>query len=218
MLDDKTSESIHKFALDYDGQQRVAIRFAWNGKHADEFRDENQELRWSLAKLVLAEPDSVPLVLVRDLLMEDSAWSHEAWCAPHHFAGLLSILLLRGGREYLFDFAAAMNATFDTFGAAHEVAISSEKAHDFLREADAHLLVETDPRRRSELDGAKELFQKMIDGNAANGWVKIPPGTPVRNIRIVDSVPQSAKAERSLREALRTLPGRLRRLFLRWGR
>ncbi|MGJ5816342.1 hypothetical protein [Paludibaculum fermentans] len=215
MFDDNTSESIHEFALHYDGQQRASIRFAWNGKHAEEFHDEHQELRWSLARLALAEPDSVPLVLLRDLLLEDSAWSHKAWCAPHHFAGLLSILLHRGGREYLFDFAAAMNATFDTFGAAHEVVISAEEAHDLLLGAEAYLRVETDPRRRTELESAQELFRKLIDGNAAEGWVQIPPGTPVRNVRVVASAPRSGQAGGPAKDALRSLSNRLKRLFLR---
>lgn len=187
MSGNETNPSVVEFALRYTTDQSEAIRFAWNGKHAAEFQDENQEFRWSLAQLIISEPDLVPIVLIRDILLEDATWSHEAWCAPHHFAGLLSILLQRGGREYLGDFAAAMNATFDTFGAAHEVVIPQQQAHELLQEAELHLLIETDVRRRSELESARELFRKLIEGNATQGWATVPPGTPVRNIRVLGS-------------------------------
>jgi hypothetical protein len=186
MFDD---EHVVNFALGYTGHQREAIRFAWNGKHAGEFHDENQSFRWSLVQLILSEPESIPIILVRDLLLEDASWSREAWCAPNHFAGLLSVLLERGDREYLSDFAAAMNATFDTFGAAHQIAISQQQAHGFLERTELQLLVETDPGRRSELESAKELFRNLIEGSATKGWATLPPGTPVKNIRVVRSVP-----------------------------
>jgi hypothetical protein len=187
------SENEHAvdFALNYTGDQREAIRFVWNGKHADEFHDENQSFRWSVAELILSEPESFPIILVRDLLLEDGLWSREAWCAPNHFAGLLSILLQRGGRGYLADFAAAMNTTFDTFGAAHQVVVSPQQAHELLEETELQLSVITDARRRIELESAKELFRKLIEGSATKGWAMVPPGTPVRNIRVVHSVPQS---------------------------
>jgi hypothetical protein len=193
MLDSKTSEPALQFALRYTTHQRRAIRFAWNGRHAAEFRDENQDFRSSVAQVTLSEPDSVPIVLVRDLLLEDASWSREAWCAPHHFAGLLSILLRRGGREYLADFAVAMNATFDTFGAAHEVTIPREQARELLLETGLRLLAETDARRRSELESARELLRKLIEGNATRGWVIVPPGTPVRNVRVLRSASRSVK-------------------------
>jgi hypothetical protein len=197
MSGNQTNPPVVEFALGYTTDQREAIRFAWNGKYAAEFRDENQEFRSAVAQLIISDPDLVPIVLIRDILLEDASWSHEAWCAPHHFAGLLSILLQRGGREYLVDFAAAMNATFDTFGAAHEVVISQQQAHELLEETKLHLLIETDARRCSELESARELFRKLIAGNATQGWVTVPPGTPVRNIRVLGSVPATAHTFRN---------------------
>lgn len=119
------------------------------------------------------------------------------------------------GREYLVDFAVAMNATFDTFGAAHEVAISQQQARELLRETELHLLIETDARRRSELEGARGLFSKRIEGNAAEGWFVVPPGTPVRNIRVLGSVPQSATEGGSAGATIQTLRIRLLRFFRR---
>jgi hypothetical protein len=215
MLDKEPSGAVIEFAAHYATHQRELIRFAWNGKHSADFFDENQEFRDSIARVVLSEPDSVPIVLVRDILLEDALWSREAWCAPHHFAGLLSILLQRGGREYLIDFAVAMNATFDTFGAAHEIALSPRSAHELLQDTELHLLVETDARRRSELQGARKLFRKMIEGKATDGWVTVPPGTPVKNIRVLGRVPQSSLECDSGGARIRALRDRLSRFFRR---
>jgi hypothetical protein len=199
------------FALGYTSEKREAIRFAWNGKHPNEFHDENQEFRGALAQLTLSRPDAIPLPLVRDIFLEDAAWSAKAWCAPHHFAGLLSILLERGGREYLQDFATAMNATFDTFGAAHEVTSSEQQAHGLLEETERQLLAVTDARRRSEMESAKQLFHKLIRGNATEGWFMLRPGTPVRNIRVVRP---ATKDDRAIPRAS-SLRDRLRRFFHR---
>jgi hypothetical protein len=178
------NEHVVDFALNHTGDQREAIRFVWNGKHAGEFHDENQSFRWSVAGVILSEPESFPIILVRDLLLEDALWSREAWCAPNHFAGLLSILLQRGGREYLADFAAAANASFDTFGAAHQVAVSPEQAHELLGETDLQLLVVTDARHRGQLESSRDLFRKLIEGNATKGWVTIPSA---RRLKISES-------------------------------
>lgn len=215
MSDKEPSGAVLGFATHYTTHQRELIRFAWNGKHSADFLDENQEFRASIARIILSEPDSVPIVLVRDILLEDALWSREAWCAPHHFAGLLSILLQRGGREYLIDFAVAMNATFDTFGAAHEIALSPRSAHELLEDTELHLLVETDARRRSELQGARELFRKVIEGKATDGWVTVAPGTPVKNIRVLGRAPQPALVCDSARARIRALRDRLVRFFRR---
>jgi hypothetical protein len=215
MFDD---EQVVNFALSYIGHQRDEIRFVWNGKHASEFHDEHQSFRWALAELILSEPESFPIILVRDLLLEDALWSREAWCAPNHFAGLLSILLQRGGREYLADFAAAMNATFDTYGAAHQVSVSPKQAHGLLEETELQLLVVTDARRRTELESSRDLFRKLIEGAATKGWFTVPPGTPVRNIRVVRSVPRSATESDQVMPKKKSLQSWLSRLLHRAGK
>ena len=92
-----TSLAVAEFAAHYTPGQREVIRFAWNGKHGAEFHDQNQEFRWAIAVLILSEPRSIPIVLIRDIVLEDALWSREAWCAPDHFPGMLAILLRRGG-------------------------------------------------------------------------------------------------------------------------
>lgn len=174
-----------EFAKNYTPNQRDRIRFAWNGKHAGEFHDDNQDFRQAVVSAVLADPAEAPIDLVRDLLEEDALWSHGAWCAPETYPDLLTVLLRRGGPAVLPDFASAMSATFDTFGSAHTMALSPDEAGRYREESARLLSRETDDRRRTQLQMAAELFEKIQAGNATDGWAVVPPGTPVRNIRVV---------------------------------
>lgn len=179
-------QEAHKsFAATYDSSQRDKIRFAWNGKHATEFKDDNLEFRKAVVAAALSEPEKCPLSLISDLLDEEALCSREAWGAPMYFSELLTILLRRGGREYLKKFAVAMNATFDTFGASHAISISSQEAKQFLGDVDHLLIAEPDKETRALLEAAKVLFEKIGNGDAAKGWAVVQPGAPVKNVKIL---------------------------------
>lgn len=168
-----------EFARRYTADQRGRIRFAWNGKHAVELHDDNQEFRRAVVDAVLLDSAESPIELLRDLLEEEALWSHEAWCAPDTYPDLLTVLLRRGGPAALPDFAAAMSATFDTFGSAHTMALTPDEARRFREESAQLLAREPDERRRTQLQMAVELFEKLQAGTATEGWAVVPPGTPV---------------------------------------
>jgi hypothetical protein len=93
--------------------------------------------------------------------------------------------LICGGSGGLGSFAKGFNASFDTFGACHEIQIPVDLLPPLvtsLREMHAHV---TDERQKVELESTLELFQKLERPTAADGWVKIAPQTEVSNIRIV---------------------------------
>src|SRR6185369_17804322 len=107
MPQSKTSDSINgieQFVRDYDEGQRQRIEFAWNGKHASEFQDANQEFRSKAVSFVCENSGQGSLELLRDLFIEESKWSVHAWGAPLTFANLGALLLTRGGVHYLPDF------------------------------------------------------------------------------------------------------------------
>jgi hypothetical protein len=177
------------FAENYTPDQRDLIRFAWNGKHSQEFHDSNQEFRHAVAAVVIADPYCAPVNLIRDLLVEDGDWSHEAWCSPFHFADLATAFLRAGGPQVVSDFAVVINRTFDTFGAAHSIRLTLVEARTFEREAERLLQTESDERARACLESVKVLFAKITNGTAREGWATIPSGTPVRNIKVVHPSP-----------------------------
>lgn len=165
------------------GHERIA--FAWNGKHAEEFIDANQSFRWTVVQECLANSERVPLPLLENLFLADADWAVQAWGTPGHFAPLGGALLVRGGSAALESFSKGFNASFDTFGACHEIQLPESLLPSLItsvREMREHV---TDERQKARLDSTLELFQKLQQPNAATGWVKIVPGTEVSDIQIV---------------------------------
>jgi hypothetical protein len=162
-----------------------AVAFQWNGKHSSEFVDSNYVFRKAVVNHCLANPDLSPPGLLAVLLSADAAWSREAWCAPNHFGALASLLLVRCSPEVLPLFARSMNASFDTFGASHEIDLPEPILEAHLVELRRLVSSETNAEIQTQLASALELFEKLAKGTANEGWAKVSPGTPVTNIRIV---------------------------------
>jgi hypothetical protein len=176
---------IETFVENYRVGDRSRLAFAWNGKHADGFVDENQTFRAQVVKYVCERPGSASPDLLSDLLRAESQWAREAWGAPHGYAGLAGLVLTRGGVGSLDTFLDCYATSFDTFGACHALQIDAATL-TVLRNEVALLLSEaTEPAVKRRLEGARDLFEKLSQGTARDGWVVVAPGTPVANVRIV---------------------------------
>jgi len=176
---------IIEFIEHYTPSGRERISFAWNGKHAEEFVDANQSFRWSVVQECLANSERVPLLLLEDLFLADADWAVQAWGVPEHFAPLGGALLVRGGSAALESFSKGFNASFDTFGACHEIQLPMGLLPSLVtsvREMREHL---TDEQQKARLESTLELFQKLERRAAAAGWVKIVPSMEVSDIGIV---------------------------------
>jgi hypothetical protein len=176
---------IEQFVRDYNGSQKHRIEFAWNGKHASEFRDANQEFRSHVVAFVCEHSGQGSVELLRDLFIEDSKWSVQAWCAPFTFATLGGLLLTRGGVDYLSDFLEGFNASFDTFGACHQMDLDPIVASALIRHSQQQLNNTLHEPTKTKLESGQQLFEKLQGGNAAQGWATLKSGTPVTNIRVV---------------------------------
>jgi len=173
------------FVAGYSPADRARIDFAWNGKHADQFVDAHQQMRWDVVSYCLSAPGSAPSELLQHLFLADAAWTREAWGSPQHFGALAALLLQRGGEAVIETFASGLNASFDTFGACHEMTLSPELAARLAVVAQEKAAIATDDRMRKCLENAVELFAKLQKGTAQQGWAVVASGTPVRNVRVV---------------------------------
>lgn len=179
-------DSVKEFVDQYDDSSKSLIDFSWNSKHAAEFSDSNEKFRWRVTSYCLDKPEAASIKLLEHLFLADANWSVEAWCAPHHFADLATLLLMRGGEEVIETFATGFNASFDTFGSCHQISFPSNLAlhySDLAREKAGSTL---DNDMQSRLESASELFLKIHKGTAGEGWGYIDPGTPVTNIKLVE--------------------------------
>ena len=180
------SQAIDEFVRNYAPGDAERLRFAWNGKHADEFEDENQAMRLEVTAYVLENPGLASVELIGDLFVTHSAWAREAWGSPRGFTELGSLLLTRGGHRALLQFGQAFTASFDTFGACHAMKLDPVLLRALEDQCNEELGNPHLPEsQRKSLDASRELFQKLRAGTAGDGWATVPPGTPVSNINVV---------------------------------
>ena len=191
---------IEQFVRDYDESQRHRIEFAWNGKHAAEFNDPNQDFRSKVVAFVCENSGQGSLELLRDLFTEESKWSVQAWCAPFTFANLGALLLTRGGADYLPDFLDGFGASFDTFGACHQMDLDPIVTVALMRHIKRQLSEAIDEEAKTKLDSGVQLFEKLQAGNAGEGWAVLKPGTRVTNVRVLG---RTALAWRRIKTALK---------------
>lgn len=177
--------NIVEFIDQYTTSDYKAIAFAWNGKHSAEFVDANQSFRWSVVKECIANSENAPMHLLEDLFLADADWAVQAWGAPEHFALLGRTLLIRGGCAVLQSFAKGFNASFDTFGACHEIQLPADLLPLLISSVREMNEIATDERQKAMWESTLELFLKISGQKATDGWVKVAPGTAVSDIRIV---------------------------------
>jgi hypothetical protein len=177
--------SIQEYVTNYSVADSARVAFAWNGKHAAEFEDTNQDYRLAVATYCIEHPEQASPELLTTLLRADADWSREAWCSPGHFDQLASTLLIRGREAVLDTFADCLYASFDTYGACHHMRLP-QHVLTVLSEALRQRISEcSDDQQKKRLEGAFELFDELQRGVATKDWATVPPGTPVSNVRVV---------------------------------
>ena len=176
---------VTEFVEHYSASNRDRIEFSWNGKHASEFVDANQAFRWEVAGKCIENPNLASPTLLEHLFLADADWAVQAWGAPHHFAQLGSALLERGGSAALDPFAMGFNASFDTYGACHEIQLPSALLTLMTSSASEMLERTLEEKQRVRMESTLELFNKLGNSTAAAGWMRVAPGTQVSNIQIV---------------------------------
>ena len=92
--------NIEEYVNNYSEDDELEIMFAWNGKHADEFDDENMEFRRSVLEYFEDNPKAFPLALVAALYDAETEFAKEAWCVNKVVSLLAQEMLERGRAKY----------------------------------------------------------------------------------------------------------------------
>jgi hypothetical protein len=153
-----------RFVVNYvSARDRSRLAFAWNGKHADEFRDDNSEFRRRVLRRIRAKLSAVPIELVRDLYDAETAWACEAWCVNAEVVRTLAEeLLTRGGPDHVEDFLAGkIGRGMDAFCSAY-FECPRELAVRLLAEVERRL-VGAEGNRRALLEAGRDVFRSWIE-------------------------------------------------------
>jgi hypothetical protein len=160
---------VDQFVANYESaRDRARLRFAWNGKHADQFRDANYEFRRRVLRPVLANLHAAPIELVRDLYDAETAWAAEAWCVKAEAVrALAEELLTRGGSDFVEDFLAGkFGRGMDAHCAAY-FDCPRALAEQLLAEVERRLAAGAEGDRRALLESGREIFREWIESAPA---------------------------------------------------
>jgi hypothetical protein len=153
------------FVANYDpARDRARVAFAWNGQHADGFRDANEPFRESVLEAALRNLAAAPIALVRDLYDAETAWAKEAWCVNSDAVReLAEELLTRGGTEFVEDFLAGkVGRGMDAFCAAY-FACPRQLAAQLLAEVESRLAAGAEGPRRALLGAGRDIFRQWAE-------------------------------------------------------
>lgn len=175
---------LDRFIATYDQTQRNKISFDWNGKHAAEFVDVNQEFRQALLCRLL-ETNAKNDLLVCDVFLESAKWSRECWCAPFHFGKLGQKLLVDGGTDYLGPFLEGLFYSFDTFGSCHSIDLPADLIQNNITFLVTKRSQNPDAEKQKVITRGIDFFLELKHGTAKERFISLQPGTPVNSIRIV---------------------------------
>lgn len=158
---DISDEKVRTFIADYTPSDEQFLCFRWNGKHGDDFEDENRLFREAIWEAVVDDLDSAPLELVRDLYRAETRCSKEAWCIAGDIDQLAEHLLRRGKDQFVEDFIEGKYQSFDaSIGTAFEVDLPL--AEHLLRVVQERLRSATDEDRIRLLRVGEETFQEWV--------------------------------------------------------
>lgn len=178
------SEDVQTFVREYKPDLAERVRFAWNGKHASEFVDANQDFRCRVIDHVCSNPGSASPQLLAELFTQSALWAREAWGSPRNFETLVAELLTRCGEDVLPEFLCGFRQSFDTFGACHQMKLDPVVTRRLLQVVEERTAT-AEGADKQLWDAGRELFSKLAAGTASKGWVVLSPGTPVANMRVV---------------------------------
>lgn len=156
------------FIASYTDADEYRIAFAWNGKHSEDFQDTNYDFRKAVLEIVLEQPDTAPLTLVRDLFHAETEFSREAWCIDDRVVTLAEIMLTRGGRASLMAFLQGKSQSFDASMACGAICIDRRLAADLLDEIASRLHTCRDDRERELLELGQRTFAERASASGGD--------------------------------------------------
>ena len=162
-------DDLSRFIASYTDADEPRIAFAWNGKHAKDFRDANNDFRKAVLGAVFKEAAAAPLALIRDLFCAETEYSREAWGIDNRVIALAEIMLARCGRAALMDFLRGKCQSFDASMACGAVRIDQQLAAELLDEAERRLAESTDDRERHLLKVGQKVFAERASGGTGDG-------------------------------------------------
>ncbi len=125
-------DTIQEFVQTYSPISDAKISFAWNGKHAAEFVDENMVFRRSVCEYFKANKGTLPLSLITALYSAETLFAKEAWGVNRVVSELAQELLERGGINYIDAYVAGVGCGMDAYMESGNIRLSSARCIELI--------------------------------------------------------------------------------------
>ena len=119
---------------------------------------------------VISNPQAAPPSLLQDLFVEEASWAERAEIVSPTFTALAEVLLSRTGTMYLTEFLKGFFASFNTFGACHQMNLGETTISTILEETRRRLRSGPSASERVLLEAGEALFTRLQSGTAKEGW------------------------------------------------
>lgn len=123
------------YVRDYDRADPSRIRFAWNGRHGDQFEDANVAFRQRVLEVVLARGADAPIGLVEALFAAETEYAEQAWCVDLRVRELSQRLLDHGGRRAIETWLRGAYRCQDAFLTSARVRVPADRWLELARAA-----------------------------------------------------------------------------------
>ncbi|KRF31634.1 hypothetical protein [Paenibacillus sp. Soil787] len=174
------------FSTGYKINNRNLILFDWNGKHANEFVDSNQQYRRSIIKFVIEnEQIFFPVELIRDLFLEEAKWSVQAWSVEFDFHKLGEKLIRYGKDKFLNDFLVGAFSSFDTYCSSRMMNLQRFEIESVIEELKKRIKDPESKDYKDKYESGIELFESYLKGNQREGLIQLTGDVRVSNIKVI---------------------------------
>ncbi len=153
---------IEQFVASYTNDDTV-ISFRWNGKHGEEFVDDNADFREAVIEQVIGRPANVPLQLVVDLYRALTEHSVESWGIDPRVEDLGKLMLTAGRSAVARDYVVGSMQSFDANCGTSFAGCPRDVAEECLELARSKLHSETDEDERAIWTAGLERFNLLLE-------------------------------------------------------
>lgn len=127
-----TNQELQVYIDNYATADFDRIKLVWNGKHGQDFVDDNYDFRMQVCEFVVPQIEKVNLGLIRDLYCETGKTSPMTFGVYNKFHLFADELLKRGGTKYLLDYLHGASHSMDTGMSSGRLTISKQLAKELL--------------------------------------------------------------------------------------
>ncbi|MDP5138727.1 hypothetical protein ORJ04_22535 [Rheinheimera baltica] len=125
--------NIEDYVKNYTEEDELKILFAWNGKHGDDFMDENLKFRREVIKYFESGMAIFPLSLISALYDAETEFAKEAWGVHPVVSKLAKELLERGGSKYVSTYLKGWARGMDAHLQSKQIELSENCINELIK-------------------------------------------------------------------------------------